>query len=236
MTSRTTPVGIIVIALLGLIAVGCSAPTSAVFQALVDPAGTAVSSPEADPAVDPATSSEIKVWWKHPEGYAMILPAGWSGVAIDRSQSDELVASLSEAMPELGAKIEDVLEGTDAWISAIAADATADGDVAPVLVILAQPTNGRKPHAIKSDIRDRISRLPGISSPPSALDIALPSLNGVRFVYTIEDEDLGELRVFSYLFRAGHKAYLVNFVASADVAAEAEIVFYTIADSLRFGA
>jgi hypothetical protein len=166
----------------------------------------------------------------------MILPAGWSGVAVDRTQSEELVASISEEMPELGARIDGVLEGTDAWISAIAADATAEGDVTPVLVVLAQPTNGRKPHAIKTDVRERISRLPGISSPPSALDIALPSVNGVRFIYTIEDEDLGELRVFSYLFRAGHKAYLVNFVASADVAAEAEFVFYSIADSLRFGA
>ena len=61
-------------------------------------------------------------------------------------------------------------------------------------------------------------------------------VNGVRFVYTIDDDDLGELRVFSYLIRAGKTAYLVNFVASADVAAEAEIVFYAIANSLRFGA
>ena len=236
MTSRTTPVGILVIALAGLVAVGCSAPTSAVFQALLDPAGTAASSPEADPAADAATSSEAATWWKHPEGYAMVLPAGWSGVAVARDQTDELVAAVSESMPGLGARLAGALEGTGARVSAIAADATTAGDTAPVLVVLAQPTNGRKPHAIKTDTRESISQLPNLSSPPSALDIDGPATKAVRFVYTVDDPDLGELRVFSYLLRAGKTAYLVNFAAPADVAAEAEIVFYAIYNSLRFGA
>ncbi len=236
MTSRTTPVGILVIALAGLVVVGCSAPTNAVFQALLDPAGTAVSATEADPTQDPAISSESETWWRHPEGYAMVLPAGWSGVAIDRDETDELVAAVTEAMPGLGSRIEDTLQDSDTRVSAIAADTAVEGDAVPVLVILAQPTNGRKPHAIKSETRDRISRLPGLKSPPSALDIDVPAANGVRFVYTIDDVDLGELRVFSYLIRAGKTAYLVNFVASADVSAEAEIVFDAIARSLRFGA
>ena len=236
MTSRTTPVGILVIALAGLIAVGCSAPTDAVFQALLDPAGTAVSATETDPANDPAEGSASETWWRHPEGYAMILPAGWSGVVVDRDETDELVAAVTASMPGLGSRIEDTFKGSDARVSAIAADIAWEGDAAPMLLVLAQPTNGRKPHAIKTETRERISRLPGLKSPPSALDIDVPASNGVRFVYTIDDADLGELRVFSYLVRAGKTAYLVNFVASADVAAEAEIVFYAIANSLRFGA
>ena len=44
---------------------------------------------------------------------------------------------------------------------------------------------------------------------------------GVRFDYSIADPDLGELRVRSYLFRFGRRAYLVNFVASADLADDA---------------
>ena len=63
----------------------------------------------------------------------------------------------------------------------------------------------------------------------------LPTAKGVRFDYTIDDPDLGELRVRSYLFRFGQHAYLVNFVASEDVADEAEAIFDQIADSLRFG-
>lgn len=236
MKSRMTPVGVLLIALAGLIAVGCSAPTSAVFQALLDPAAAAVSSPTIEPAEDPMPSDEASLWWKHPEGYAMVLPAGWSSVVLTDEDTDELLAAVAETMPELGSRMQAVLDGTGAWVSAIAADATAESDAALVLVVLAQPTNGRKPHAIKSETRDRISRLPGLSSPPFALDIDVPTAKGVRFVYGVNDPDLGELRVFSYLFRAGKTAYLVNFVASDEVAAEAEIVFDAIASSLRFGA
>jgi len=74
MTSRTTPVGILVIALAGIIAVGCSAPAGAVFQALVDPAGTVASTPEADPAELAVPGSEGSTWWQHPDGYEMVLP------------------------------------------------------------------------------------------------------------------------------------------------------------------
>ncbi len=235
MTSRTTPVGIFVIALVGLITMGCSAGTDAVFQALLDPAGTAASSPEADPAVDPASSSDQPTWWPHPDGYAMVLPAGWSGMAVDHDQTDEIVASVTAAMPELGARIDLVLEESQARVSAIALDPTADGEVAPLLVVLAQATEGRRLHAIKSDVRERINGLPNRSGPLSAHDVALPTAKGMRFDYTIDDPDLGELRVFSYLFRFGRTAYLVNFVASAEVAGEAELMFDAIANSLRFG-
>ena len=99
MTSRTTPVGIIVIALLGLIAVGCSAPTSAVFQALVDPAGTAVSSPEVDVDSGEAASDSDEAWWPHPNGYAMVLPAGWTGVVVESSDTESITAAVAIVLP-----------------------------------------------------------------------------------------------------------------------------------------
>ncbi len=236
MTSRTTPVGILVIALVSLIAVGCSAPTTAVFQALLDPAGTVASSPEADPAADDAApGSDAATWWPHPDGYAMVLPAGWSGVAVERDQTDDLLDAVAATMPGLSARMADVLDGTKTRVSAIAVDTSATGDVVPVLVVLAQPTDGRRAHAIKTDVRERIHGLPGLSGPLSAHDVVLPTAKGVRFDYTVTDPDLGELRVFSYLFRFGRTAYLASFVAPADAAAEAEAVFYIIADSLRFG-
>ena len=235
MTSRTTPVGILVIALVSLIAVGCSAPTNAVFQALLDPAGTAVSPSEADPAVDDAESGADPSWWPHPDGYAMVLPAGWSGVAVDRDGTDELVEAISSAMPDLGQRMSDVLDGSKARVSAFAVDPAALDGMAPMMIVLAEPTDGRRAHAIKTDVRERIYALPGRAGPLSAHDVALSAAKGVRFDYAIEDPDLGALRVFSYLFRFGRTAYLVNFVAPAEAAAEAEAVFDAIAGSLRFG-
>ena len=236
MTSRTTPVGILVIALAGLIAMGCSAPTSAVFQALLDPARTPVSSPEADPAAENAAAgSDSAMWWPHPDGYAMVLPAGWSGVAVGKGQTDELLDAVAATTPGLASRMGGVLDGGDARVSAIATDPSAEGEVPPVLVVLAQPTNGRRLHAIKTGVRGEISGLPGLSGVLSAHDVQLPTAKGVRFDYTVDDPDLGELRVFSYLFRFGRQSYLVNFVASADVADEAEEIFDEIANSLRFG-
>ena len=236
MTSRTTPVGILVIALAGFIAIGCSAPTAAVFQALLDPAGTAVSSPEADPAADGAADDSAPAqWWPHPDGYAMVLPAGWSVVAVEDGQSEELIAAAAAAMPGLGGRISDVLDGTQTTISAVAVSGAAEAAVPPMMLVLVQPTDGQKAHAMKTEVRERISALPGLSSPLSAHDVALPSARGVRFDYTIDDPDLGELRVFSYLFRFGMHAYLVNFVTTTDLTSETEAVFDSIAASLRFG-
>ena len=54
--------------------------------------------------------------------------------------------------------------------------------------------------------------------------------------YIVVDPDLGALRVYSYLFRFGSQAYLVNFIASQDVFDDdVEAVFEAIAESLRFG-
>jgi hypothetical protein len=236
MMHRSTPVGILVLALAGLIAVGCSAPTTAVLQALLVPAGAPESSP-AVAAVDPAAvGSGAPTWWPHPEGYAMELPAGWSSMAVASDQTDELVATVALGLPGLASRIGGVIDGTPVRVSAIAAGPVFEGGAAVVLVVLAQPTEGRRAREVKAYVREQIAVLPGLTSQPvSAHDVVLDTAQGVRFDYTIDDPDLGEMSIRSYLFRFGRQAYLVNFVAGADVAEEAEVIFDQIADSLRFG-
>jgi hypothetical protein len=236
MTSRTTPVGIIVMALAGLIAVGCSAPTSAVFQALLDPAGTAAPAPEAEPADGADEVSEASTWWQHPSGYEMVLPAGWTGVAVEPEESEELIGAVDEADSGLGERIDEVIGDDDVHVSAIAANGVVEGQVAPVLLVLAEPVAGRKNHVIKDDVYERISNLPGLSGGLAPHDVRLPKAKGVRYDYTISDPALGEIRVRSYLFRFGKTVYLVNFVASAELADEAAPDFDSIQDSLQFGA
>jgi hypothetical protein len=138
-------------------------------------------------------------------------------------------------MPELAQRMDGVLSRNKAQVSAIAADPRVTEGVAPMLVVLAQPAEGRNKRAIKDEVRERIYDLPGRSGPLSGHDVTLSTAEGVRFDYEIDDPDLGELRVFSYLFRFGGTAYLVSFVAAADQAGEAEAVFDEIIDSLRFG-
>ncbi len=235
MTSRTTPVGILVLVLAGLIAVGCSAPTNAVFQALLDPAGTPVSSPDVG-ATDPAAlAAGTETWWPHPDGYAMDLPAGWSGAAIPDDQSDDLVAAVAVTMPGLAARMGEVLDGSEVRISAIAVAPVIEGQLPPVLLVLAESTEGMRAREVKTHVRDQIDSLPGLVSPIAPHDVVLNTAKAVRFDYTIDDPDLGELQVRSYLFRFGRQAYLVNFVAGAETAEEAEAIFDQIADSLRFG-
>ena len=236
MTSRTTPVGIFVIALAGLIAVGCSAPTSAVFQALLYPAGTVVPAPEVEPADGAAEGSEASTWWQHPSGYEMVLPAGWTGVAVEPEETEELIGAVDEADAGLGERIDEVIGEDDVHVSAIAANGVVEGHVAPVLLVLAEPVAGRKNHAIKDDVYERISNLPGLNGGLAPHDVRLPKAKGVRYDYTISDPTLGEIRVRSYLFRFGKTVYLVNFVASADLADEAAPDFDSIQDSLQFGA
>jgi len=73
MTSRT-PVGILVVALASLIALGCSAQTSAVFEALLEPASVPASPVEvAAPSLDVVDAPGTEVWWPHPDGYALAL-------------------------------------------------------------------------------------------------------------------------------------------------------------------
>lgn len=236
MTSRTTPVGILVIVLAGLILVGCSTPTDAVFQALLAPAGTAVSSPEAEPADGAATSSAPPTWWQHPDGYEMVLPAGWTGVAVDPAESGGIIEAVSAANPQLGERIDLVVGGSNLRVSAIATNGVIEGKVAPLLVVLAEPRSGRKWYVVKEDTRQRLAGLPGLSGGFTPHQYRLPSAEGVRYDFTIVDDDLGEIRVRSWLFKWGRSAYLVNFVVSADLADAASADFDAIQDSLQFGA
>ncbi|HKZ92004.1 MAG TPA: hypothetical protein VJZ50_07680 [Candidatus Limnocylindrales bacterium] len=237
MTSRTTPVGVLVVALASLIAVGCSAQTSAVFQAFLDP----VAAPPASPSEPVAAASDdvedagLATWWPHPDGYAMVLPAGWSGVALDDAEASQLVDAVDVTFPDLAARIDAVLISTHSRVSAIAADASAVGDIGPLLIVLAQPTEDRGAHAVKSLVKEQIAGLPGLSGGPFRDDVTLPTATGVRFEFTIDDPDLGALQVRAFLFRFGSDAYLVSFVAPEEDFEEAEAIFEAIVASLRFG-
>jgi hypothetical protein len=174
-------------------------------------------------------------WWPHPEGYAMVLPAGWSGVAIDESRAGQLIAAVLATDPELAARIGAVLDSTDARISAIAADGSAVDGVGPLVIVLAQPTQDRGAHAVKSLVKEQIAGLPGLADGPFRDDVSLPSANGVQFEFTIADPTLGVLQVRALLFRFGSDAYLVSFVAPEAEFEAAEAIFEAIAASLRFG-
>lgn len=236
MTSRTTPVGILVLALTGLLAIGCNAQTSAVFEALLDPAGSPASPAEAaavpTDAVDDAANP---MWWPHPDGYAMVLPAGWIGVALDEADAGRMMDALEAANPLLAARIEGVLIGTNTRVSAVAAAAIVEAGLSPLLIVLAQPTVDLGAHAVKTLVKEQIAGLPGLVAGPFRDDVMLPAAKGVRFDYTIDDPDVGSLQVRSYLFRFASEAYLVSFVASVDAFEEAEPIFEAIAASLRFG-
>lgn len=236
MTSRTTPVGVLVVALAGLIAMGCSAQTSAVFDALLDPAGAPVSPIETvtDPSED-ADSVVDPMWWPHPDGYAMVLPAGWVGIAVDDSGAIQMMDALESANPVLAERMQGVLLVTNSRISAIATGSLAGDGVSPVMLVLAQPTEDRGAHAVKSLVKEQIAGLPGLSAGPFRDDVTLPAAKGVQFDYSILDPDLGSLQVRSYLFRFASEAYLVSFVARTEDFEAAEPLFAAIAASLRFG-
>jgi hypothetical protein len=235
--TRRTPVGILVIALAGLIAVGCSAPTTAVFQALLDPAGTSAPAPETEaPAGTVAPSTDDERWYHPADGYEMDLPEGWSGAALTRDQTDEVMDSMMAAMPPgVAASVAEVHALSGFRISGIAGDAGNESELAPVLIVLAEPRSGRTKRELRIYVRDRIAGLPGLAGGVVPhTDVPLPT-EGVRFDYRIEDPDLGALRVRSYLFRFGSQAYLMNFVAPDSGADAADALFDEIVTSVRFG-
>jgi hypothetical protein len=234
MTSRTTPVGAFVVALAGLIVAGCSAQTGAVFEALLAEEAAPRSASEAAPDSADAGAGDV-LWWPHPDGYAMVLPEGWSGVAVDAADETRVLEALEDASPALAGRVDDVLDGTDSRISAIAADGQATGPSAPILVVLAQPTGGQPAHAVKSRVKEQISGLPGLSAGPFRNDVLLPNAKAVRFDFNLDDPDLGLLMVRAYLFRFGSDVYLVTFAAPAEQFDAVEAVFEAIAQSLRFG-
>jgi hypothetical protein len=236
--TRRTPVGILVVALASLSAVGCSAQTSAVFQAMLAPAIEPVAPVE---PVEPAPPSAavvgvpVETWWPHPDGYAMVLPAGWSGVALDETQAGQLVDAVVATDADLAARIDGILESTDSRISAIAAETAVAQDLGPLVIVLAQPTQDRGAHAVKSLVKEQIAGLPGLSGGPFRDDVTLPYASGVQFEFTIDDPALGALQVRALLFRFGSDAYLVSFVAPVAEFESVEAIFEAIAASLRFG-
>jgi hypothetical protein len=234
MTSRTTPVGILVLALAGLFAVGCNAQTSAVVEALLDSAEAPASASVANTSGDAAQGSASGTWWPHPDGYAMDLPAGWFGIGVDRLQTTQLIDAAGSTLPGLAARMNAVLGSAALRVSGIAGDPTAIGP-GPMLLVLAQPIEGRRPHEMKLDVKRQISQLPGLSVAPFIKDAGLPRTRGWRFDYSIEDVDLGALRVRSYLVTYGFDAYLVSFIAPEASVDDADALFDAIAESLRFG-
>jgi hypothetical protein len=236
MTSRTTPVGFLVIALAGLFVMGCSAQTGAVFEALLDPDPARLSASEGETAMDAATESAAPAtWWPLPEGYNMVLPAGWSGVSVDRAGAGRLMEAVAASSPALAQRMSDVLGGTGTRVSAVAGDRSAASDSGPMLLVLTQPTDGRKRHELKQHVRRQISQLPGIAGKPVVQDASLSAARGWRVDFSVVDPDLGALRVRSYLIPFGRHAYLVNFIASEDAVDDADELFDAIADSLNFG-
>ena len=237
MTRRTTPAGVVVLVFASLFAVGCTAQTTAVFDALRQSEVAPPSSTEA--ASDSATAIDGAVgptWWSHPDGYAMTLPDGWAGLAVSRAQAGRLLDAIAGTHSGAAARMEAVLRSTDSRVVAVAADLSGEGEVSPMLLVMAQPTDGSRARAVKTRVLEQISALPGLQGIPGKYDVRLPAGSGVRFEYTIVDPELGTLRANSYLFRFGSQAYLVNFVASQDAfGAEAEAAFETIIASLRFG-
>jgi hypothetical protein len=234
MKSRTTPVGILVLAVAGLFAIGCNAQTSALFEALVDPERAPAFSSEADTTANAAQSGAGSTWWPHPDGYEMELPPGWFGAYVDRSQADQLMNAVSSSYPDLAERMRFVLVETGSRVSAVAADPSS-GQVGPVMLVLAQSTEGKRAHEVKQHVKKQIAQLPGVTATPIVQDAGLDIMRGWRFDYSVADPDLGTLRVRSYLLRFGYEAFLVNFVAPEAMADDADALFDAIAQSLSFG-
>lgn len=235
MTSPRSPVGVVVIAMVSLFAIGCTAQTSAVFEALIDPPRAPASPSEADAAGD-AQDDETDAWWTHPDGYGMALPAGWSALSVTPAQSDQFIDAVAASHPDLAARLEGVLDATQSRLSMVAADATAEADVPLMVLVLSQPTDGRNKRYVKTRTYEQIAALPGLREAIIPESASLSSAAVVRFDYTVDDPDLGALRVRSYLLpRFGGQAYLVSFVAGEATFGDAEATFDSIAQSLSFG-
>ena len=233
MTSRTTSVGVVVLALAGVFAVGCTAQTSVVFQTLLDSA-SAPASPSG-PDVDVADDLGDPKWWPHSDGYTMRLPGGWSGVSLMPAQADQLLGALASDYPELAGRVGAVLDGTGSDLSMVAADMAGDVDVPPVVLVISQPTDGRKARHVKARTYEQIAALPGLRGTIIRDDERLPNDVAHRYDYVVDDADLGAMRVRTYLFRLGHQAYLVSLIASEDAFEASEGTFDAIVESIRFG-
>jgi hypothetical protein len=103
------------------------------------------------------------------------------------------------------------------------------------MVIVAEDASGIRPRQLKVQIADQIASLPGLRSEPLRTDERRNGAGSVRFDYTLDDPDLGSLRISSSLFRYGGQAYVVSFVAPESAFDAARSDFELIASSLRFG-
>jgi hypothetical protein len=228
--TRSTPLGAIVLALAAVLAVGCGGQTGVVFQALLDaPATTSEDGPS------DAESPGSPTWWAHPHGYAMSLPAGWAAIDLETSSTEQLLSALGEEHAGAAQRARAVLAAAGARVSMIGVDLRDHRDIAPVMIVLAEDAAGMRPRPLKVLIGDQIAELPGLRAAPVRTDERRNEAGSVRFDYTIDDADLGALRVRSILYRYGGQAYLVSFVAPEAAFDAARSDFELIAASLRFG-
>jgi hypothetical protein len=228
--TRSSSVGVVILALAALLTAGCSGQTGAVFQALLDAPQVASGSGGSD-----AEPSGSPTWWAHPHGYAMSLPAGWAAIDIDAPSADQLLAALADEDPGAAERVRDVLALTGARGSMVAVDRGDDRDVPPLMIVVAVDAAGIRPRQLKVLVADRIAGLPGLRDAPIRTDERRNEAGSVRFDYTIDDPDLGALRVSSSLYRYGGQAYVVSFLASESSFDAARSDFELIAASLRFG-
>src|SRR5688572_7369504 len=134
--TRRSHLSVVLLVLAGVIVTGCSAETSAVLQALVDPPPAASS--EASPGDPGSTVSDAPTWWAHPHGYAMSLPPGWIAIDLDSSSTEQLLSALGTTLPGVEQRIRGVLAVTGARGSMLAVDLGADRDVPPLMIVVAR--------------------------------------------------------------------------------------------------
>jgi hypothetical protein len=231
--TRRSALSVASLLLAGLIVGGCSAESSAVFQALLEPPPAA--SGEAPAGEADATLSGASTWWAHPHGYAMSLPPGWVAIDLDASSTEQLLSALGTTFPGVEQRIRDVLAATGARGSMLAVDLGADPDAPPVMIVVARETGGVRPRQMKALVEEELASLPGLRGTPLRTDERRNDAGSLRFDYAIDDPDLGSLRVRSSLYRYGGQAYIVSFVAPESELDAARSDFDAIAASLRFG-
>jgi hypothetical protein len=225
--TRRPRFGGLLLALVTLSAVGCSGQAGAALQAVLDAAPSASQASEGE--------SGSPTWWAHPHGYSMTVPDGWAAVDLEASSTEQLLAALGDQHPDATERIRAVLATTGARASAIAVDLGAGRDIPPLMIIVAQDASGIRPRQLKVQVEAQIASLPGLRSDPLRTDERRNGAGSVRFDYTLDDPDLGALRVSSSLFRYGGQAYVVSFVAPESAFDAARPDFELIASSLRFG-
>ena len=228
--TRRSQFGLVFLVLAGLLTAGCSGQTGAVFQALLDPPPAASGEGSSD-----ATASGTPTWWAHPHGYAMTLPAGWVALDLEASSTERLLSVLDDVHPGAAERAREVLATTGARGSMLAVDLGSDRDLPPLMLILAEDAAGIRPRQLKVLVADQVAGLPGLRGLPVRTDERRNDAGSVRFDYTIDDPDLGPVRVRSSLYRYGGQAYVVSFIAPESAFDSARSDFETIASSLRFG-